>query len=294
MADSNDLQRMSDRKEGRQLRSLPAAARLAPYITTARDEACRSLADSIEVTGIEQWLKEAREGGWSGIGFIHLLVAAYVRTVSMRPGVNRFVAGRRVYARNDIQVIFPVRRSTTSDAAQTLVKVSFAPTDTVYDVFRRMSEAADEVKANIGASPMEKTAASFARVPRLFLRLTMSVLRLMNYNDWLPRSLLEVSPYHGSLIITDMGSLGVPPETPSLPRFGTLSAALSFGAKRRSYEPEKDGQTAERHYVDYRIACDGRTADAAYFAGALKCLKYFLKNPKLLELPPETVEDDVN
>lgn len=290
----NDVKRFSDRKEGRVIRSLPAPLRLAPYLATARDESTSHLADSVEVSAIEQWLVEARESGWSGIGFIHLLVAAYVRTVSMRPGINRFVVGRRLYARNDIQVVFPVRRTDSYGTHQTLVKVSFAPTDTVYDVFRRMNETVDDIKANMGATELEKTTATFMRVPRPFLRLTMRVLRWMNYQDWLPQSLLDISPYHASLSVSDMGSLGIPPESPALPRFGTLPCALSFGAKRRCYEMEKDGRTVERHYVDYVIASDNRMADAPYFAGAYKCLKYFLKNPKLLELPPETVEDDVN
>ena len=293
MAD-NDIKRFSDRKEGRTVRSLPAPIRMTPYVMTGRDESCSRLADSVEVSAIEQWLLEAREGGWSGIGFIHLLVAAYVRTVSMRPGINRFVAGRRIYARNDIQVVFPVRRTDSYGTHQTLVKVSFGPTDTVYDVFRRMNETVDDIKANMGATELEKSAAAFLRVPRPFLRLTMRVLRWMDYHDWLPRSLLEISPFHASLSISDMGSLGTPPESPDLPRFGTLPMALSFGAKRRCYEMEKDGKVVERHYVDYTFTYDGRIADAPYFAGACKCLKYFLKNPKLLELPPESVEDDVN
>ena len=46
--------------------------------------------------------------------------------------------------------------------------------------------------------------------------------------------------------------------------------------------------------MDYRITCDGRIVDSYYYASALKCLKYFLKNPMHLELPPETVEDDLN
>ena len=50
----------------------------------------------------------------------------------------------------------------------------------------------------------------------------------------------------------------------------------------------------ERHYVDYRFTCDGRIADSYYYASALKCLKYFMKNPVHLELPPESIEDDIN
>ena len=59
---------------------------------------------------MEKWLREKRAGGWANLGFLHLIIAAYVRTVSMRPGVNRFVSGRRIYARNDIEVILPVKR----------------------------------------------------------------------------------------------------------------------------------------------------------------------------------------
>ena len=62
----------------------------------------------------------------------------------------------------------------------------------------------------------------------------------------------------------------------------------------RGQEPGEDDRLAERHYVDYRFTCDGRIADSYYFASALKCLKYFMKNPAHLELPPETIEDDIN
>ncbi len=294
MADVNYGKRLNDRREGRVLRSLPPFSRLIPYIMRQRSDACDTFSDALEVSGIEQWLRDKRGEGWTGLGFLHLIVAAYVRTVSMRPGINRFVAGRRIHARNDIQVVLTVKRAQSADASRTTIKVSFSPTDTVFDVYRRLSDAVDEVKADVTISEPERIAGTLCRIPRGFLRLVMSFLRMLDYFDWLPRSMLDASPFHGSLGVMDLGSMGIPPVSPHIYNFGNLPCFLVFGAKRRVYEPDRSGVIQERRYVDYRITCDERIADAYYFASALKCLKYFMKNPQLLELPPETVEDDVN
>ena len=116
----------------------------------------------------------------------------------------------------------------------------------------------------------------------------------MDYFDWLPRTWLDVSPFHGSVTMLDLGSFGVPPADPHLADFGNMPCAVSFGARRKVSEADGTASGVERHYVDLRIACDERIADSYYFASALKCLKYFLRNPHLLELAPESVEEDVN
>lgn len=281
--------RRGDRREGRQLRSLPAYDRAAPYVRRRRSESAAVLADSLEVSSIEQWLRDKRSEGWSQLGFLHLMVAAYVRTVSMMPGINRFVAARRIFARNEIQVVLRIQRSQTASAPDTHVKVSFSPSDTVFDVQRRISAAVDDVRADVVTTEPERIADSLLRMPRFLVRLTALAGRVMDYFDWLPRRWLDASPWHGSLEVVDLGSLGIVPADIPLPDFGTLSGAMAFGAMRKVREGE-----AMRHYVDYRIAADRRIADGRYFAGALKCMKYFLRNPALLELPPEKVEDDVN
>ncbi|MBQ3276234.1 MAG: hypothetical protein IJH47_04150 [Oscillospiraceae bacterium] len=294
MADLTYSKRFSDRREGRQIRSLPEYSRIVPYILRRRSDATCYLSDSVEVSGIERWLREKRGEGWTGLGFLHLLVSAYVRTVSMRPGVNRFVSGRRLFARNDIQVILSVKRSPSVSATETSIKVSFSPLDTVFDVYKRLSAAIDEVKADVTISEPERIARLLCRLPRPFLRLTMAVIRALDYFDWLPRTWLDASPFHGSVCVVDMGSLNVVPVDPHIPDFGTVTAAISFGARRTVRDADGTPSGVERHYVDYRVAVDERAADSYYYASALKCLKYFLKNPALLELPPEKIEDDLN
>ena len=294
MSTNSYTKRFGDRKEGRQVRNCPAELRLTPYLMRRRSDACCSYADTVEVGQIARWLMQKRQEGFRTMGLLHLTASAYVRTVAAFPAVNRFVAGRRLYARNDIELVLSVRRGQSAEAAHTPVKIFCSPNDTVFDVYSRINEAVDEIQAGTGETRLTKFAASLIRAPRFLLRWITALFRLMDYFDWFPRSRLDDSPFHGSIAIGNMGLLGIQPVTHHICDFGTLPCFLSIGTQRKQREVEADGSVVERRYVDYRFTCDERIADVAVLADALKYFRHLLTHPALLELPPERVEDDVN
>ena len=200
-----------DRKEGRLLRSLPAFNRFMPYIMPVRNDACNQYEESFEVTNVDRRLRKLRVDGYKGIGILHFLIAAYIRGVAMLPGINRFVVGRRIYARNNIEVVMTVKRTIALGAPETTIKVQFEPTDTIFDVYRKMNEKIDEIKANDGNNNTEDVAEALAKLPRFLLRFAILILRIMDYFGWLPEALTDASPFHGSMIITDLGSLRIGP-----------------------------------------------------------------------------------
>ena len=291
MADKT-RKRLGDRKEGRRLRTISPIIGFMPYIMRDRSDACNSFEGSVDITETDRWLREQRRAGWKGLGMLHMFIAAYIRVVSHMPGLNRFVAGQRVYARNDITVNMMVKRSVDLESEETVAKVVFEPTDTVYDVYRKMNEAVEEIRAS-DDSGTEKAAGVLMKIPRLILKFAVWIIKILDYFDLLPMSLLRVSPFHGSMIVTDLGSLGIPPIYHHLYNFGNLPVFLAFGAKRRVVELDRHGQPVEHKYVDYKIVCDERIVDGAYYAAAFKHLKYFLKNPSELEHAPDKVLDDI-
>lgn len=293
MADITYKRRFGDRKEGRQLRSLSPFLKLTPYIMVTRNDACNYFSDRVEVTEIDRYLRAKRAEGYKGMGMLHLFIACYIRTVALRPTLNRFISGQRIFARKNIQVSMAIKRGLSTDASETTIKVDFEPTDTLFDVYRKMNEKIDEIKADTGENNTEKVAAFLFKLPGILLKFALWLIRLADYFDWLPSSLLAASPFHGSMFITDLGSLGIPPVYHHLYNIGNLPLFLAFGAKRRAVELDKDGRIAERKYIDYTVVSDERICDGSYYANALKHLKYFLTNPQLLELPPEKVEEDV-
>lgn len=285
--------RFGDRKEGRLLRSLPAFAKFVPFIMPTRNDACNQYEESFEVSDVDRRLRKLRVDGYKGIGILHFIIAAYIRGVSMLPGMNRFVVGRRIYARDNIEVVMTVKRSLAIDATETTIKVVFEPTDTILDVYRKMSEKIDEIKTVEGNNNTEDVAEAMCKAPRFLLRFALTILRIMDYFGWLPQSLLDASPFHGSMIITDLGSLRIGPIYHHIYNFGTLPVFISFGAKRHAYELDRHGNMVDRKYVDCKFVMDERTVDGHYYAQFLQAFRYICQHPEIVETPPSKVVEDV-
>ena len=236
--------RFGDRKEGRRLRTLSPIISFTPYIMRDRSDACNYFEGTVDITETDRWLREQRREGYKGLGMLHMFIAAYIRVVSHMPGLNRFVAGQRVYARNDITVDMMVKRSVDLESDETVAKVVFEPTDTVYDVYNKMNAAVEEIRSS-DDSGTEATARTLLKLPRLLLKFAVWVIRLLDYFDLLPSALLDVSPFHGSMIITDLGSLGIPPIYHHIYNFGNLPIFLAFGAKRTETGINLEGQRVQ-------------------------------------------------
>ena len=285
--------RFGDRKDGRLVRSLPAFAKFIPYIMPTRNDASNQYEESFEVSGVDRRLRQLRVAGYKGIGILHFIIAAYIRGVSMLPGINRFVVGRRIYAREGIEVVMTVKRSISIEATETTIKVYFEPTDTIFDVYRKMSEKIDEIKASDGNNNTEDVAEALCKAPRGFLRFAITILRVLDYFGWLPESLTDASPFHGSMIITDMGSLRIGPIYHHIYNFGTLPVFIAFGAKRHAYELDRRGEVVDKKYVDCKFTLDERTVDGQYYSQFLQALRYIFQHPEILEAPPSKVIEDI-
>lgn len=285
--------RFGDRKEGRLLRSLPAFNKFIPYIMPARNDRSNQYEESFEVSAVDRRLRQLRVQGNKGIGILHFLIAAYIRGISMLPGLNRFVVGRRVYARNDIEVVMTVKRSLSIDASETTIKVKFEPTDTITDVYRKMTEKIDEIKATENNNNTEDVAELLCKAPRFLLRFALAIVRVLDYFGWLPQSILDASPFHGSMIITDLGSLRIGPIYHHIYNFGTLPFFVAFGAKRHAYELDRHGQMVDNKYVDCKFVMDEGIVDGHYYAQFLQAFRYMFVHPEILETPPTKIIEDV-
>ena len=290
---NNYKRRAGDRVEGRRLRSLNGFYNFIPFIMPARNDALNYYEESFEITNADRWFRKQRVAGYKGMGMLHLLIAAYVRACAYLPGLNRFCVGKRIYARNDIEIVMAVKRSLAIDSSETTIKVVFKPTDTIYDVYNRMNAAIDEIKNSDEENGTEEFANKFAALPRFIISFAIWLLRVADYFGLLPKKLLDVSPFHGSMIITDLGSLRIGPIYHHIYNFGTLPVFISFGAKRHAYELDRHGNMVDRKYVDCKFVMDERTVDGHYYAQFLQAFRYICQHPEIVETPPSKVVEDV-
>ena len=290
---NNYKHRFGDRVDGRRIRSLNGFYNFIPFIMPQRSDALNYYEQAFEITEADRWFRRQRVSGYKGMGMLHLLIASYVRACAYLPGLNRFVVGRRVFARNNIEIVMTVKRSLSIDATETTIKVVFEPTDTIFDVYRKMNAAIDEVKNSDEENGTEEFANKFAKLPRVLIRAAIGLSRVCDYFGLIPKSVLDVSPFHGSMIITDLGSLGIGPIYHHIYNFGTLPVFVAFGAKRHVHELDRHGQVVDRKYIDTKFVLDERTVDGHYYATVFKLINRCIADPSILELPPQKVNEDI-
>ena len=285
--------RFGDRKDGRRVRTMSPMSYVIPYIMRTRNDAQNQIADTIDITEADKFLREMRAKGYKSISVLHVFIAAYIRAISMRPGINRFCSGQKIYHRNTIEINMAVKKEMSLDAPDTMIKVRFEPTDTITDVYEKFNAVVEKATAEGSNTDFDKTARWLTRLPGILFRGTVRLLEFLDYHGWLPQALLDVSPFHGSMIITDMGSLGIPPIYHHLYNFGNLPMFIAFGAKRKAVELDREGKPVEREYIDFMAVMDERVCDGYYYASSFKYMKMFMHNPALLEVPPEKVVEDL-
>lgn len=284
-----------DRSDGRKLRTLDPMQRVGNYLMPNRNGASNNIVDTVEITAMERYIREKRKAGLTGFGINHVFLAAYVRCVAKYPQVNRFISGQEVFSRDDeIQFCMVVKEEMSTTAAESIMKLHLKPTDTVEDIYRKLNDEVVRIKGASDSSDFDKTAKLLSLVPGLALKFVVLVLKFLDYFGLLPKFLLEVSPFHGSIFFTSMGSLGIPPIVHHLYDFGNLPVFCSFGCKYRKNEVEADGTVVQRKYLDYSFNTDERICDGFYFATVLKYMKKLLSHPERLDEPVTQVVRDVD
>ena len=284
-----------DRIDGRRVRTLHPMAQITSYFQWERNICSNFFEESFEISHIDRYIRQKRREGLTDFGITHVLLAAYIRGIAKYPQLNRFISGQKVYSRgDDIQYCMVIKKEMSVDSPDTSIKVHLKPTDTATDVYHKLNEAVERVKATKELdSNLDGLIQYFNLIPSLLMKFVVWLLKFLDYFGMLPPFLLELSPFHGSLFFTSMGSLGIPPIYHHLYDFGNLPVFGAFGCKRRAFEVTEDGSVVQRKYVDVKFVLDERIVDGYYYATFFKYYRRLLRNPEILDNPPDEVVADI-
>ncbi|MDI6619160.1 MAG: 2-oxo acid dehydrogenase subunit E2 [Clostridiales bacterium] len=284
--------RFGDRYDGRLIRSADPFFRIIPYVMKTRTDAMVFFDERLDLEPIETYLKMKRYKEKKKMSFLQVAMAALVRTISQKPAVNRFVAGQKIYARNEILISLAVKRELTEDSPETTIKFKFDPTDTIDDVAEKVNVAIEESKKD-QTDDTDATAKIIGACPGFIIRFIVWFMGFLDYHRKMPKTIYKASPFHTSIFITDLGSLGIEPVYHHIYNFGTTSIFIAFGTKHKEKVIDKDNNIVERKFINLRIVGDERIVDGFYFASAFKLFKKLMMHPEALEVPPEKVIKDM-
>ena len=286
--------RLGDRRDGRKVRSLPPMNYVSPFVMKTRNDAQNLFNSSVDYSYIEDYIRQKREQGLTGFGFMHIIVAAYVRMVALKPAINRFIAGQRIFARNEIVLSMMVKKDLKLNAQETAIKVRFEPTDTAEDVYAKMEAEIAKARQAGDSTSLDSVARAIVVMPSLILRGFIALMQMFDYFGIMPKSIEEASPFHSSIYVSNLGSLGIAPIYHHLYNFGNTPVFITFGAKRKELALKPDGSVYTRMMIDYTVVTDERITDGHYFAAAFKGIEKLLHNPQKLDIPPEEVLEDID
>ena len=115
---------MGDRKDGYLLRDLDGMHFIVPLIYPNRCDNEAFLSERIDLTNADAYLaKRNAENPEFQYTVFHLIVAAMIKTITLRPKMNRFIANKNMYQRNEVSASFVVKKQFSDEAQEGLAFV---------------------------------------------------------------------------------------------------------------------------------------------------------------------------
>ena len=276
------------RADGKRLNNVEPMYEVACHIMNKRTDAMNMITIDIPYDNIQNYLNEKRKQGVT-LSHMSVLIAAYLRTVAKYPALNRFVVNNKTYARNELSVAMVVLKAGDQEEG-TMSKMYFDYNDTILDVHKKITDYVDsnrDVPENNGTEKMIKILLS---IPGL-VRVGVCLFKILDRYGLLPKSIIDMSPFHNSLCISNLISIRTNHIYHHCYNFGTTSLFITMG-NLREVPKRKGKEVVFERSIPLGVVMDERICSGSYFAMAFRTMKKYLKNPELLESPPEEIIPD--
>lgn len=227
-----------------------------------------------------RYIHEFREKTGKKLTVSHLMAKAAAMVLRECPDANAILRWNRVYLRKRIGIFFQV---VMTDEGAEKADLSGA---TVYDVEQKsLAEIHDEFNAKVAAvrgrkdPALEGTRKTFLGVPYLALGPLLRMISFLTYTLNLDLSRLGVprDPF-GSLMITNIGSLGLDMAYVPLVPYARVPILLAIGAVRDVPVVEK-GELVPGKIMKVNATFDHRFIDGFHAAIMARVLKQWMEHP---------------
>lgn len=277
------------RKDGRRIKTGDPMYAIAAHVMAERSDSMNNIKVHIPVEPMRQYMRDQKKQGHN-LSHIGLVLAAFIRTVAEYPQLNRFVVNKTIYARNSIDIGMVVLQPGVEDG-ETMAKMHFDRTDDVFEVQRKIDEFIEHNRETNADNATEKMIRFLFSVPGL-VRFGVNVFKWADKHGLLPASVIEMSPFHATMTLSNLASLRTNYIYHHVYNFGTTSMLLTMG-NIEEVPRRKKGEIVFERCIPMGLVMDERICHGSYYAIAFRRFAEYLENPSLLEGEPRVVNDDV-
>lgn len=270
------------RADGKRIKNADPMYTVAAYIMNKRVDSMNMITIDIPVEPIKEYISEKRKQGIN-ISHMAVVLAAYLRTVKEFPELNRFVVNKKIYQRNEIAVGMVVLKAGQVDHG-TMSKMYFDENNTIFEVNDIINKYVEENRETPDNNSTEKLIKVLLSLPGI-LPVGVAVFKWLDKHGLLPKSIIDASPFHMSMGITNLASIRTNHIYHHCYEFGTTSLFMAMGNTREVPKRKGDEIVFEK-CMPIGVTMDERIASGSYFAIAFRKMRAYLRNPELLEQPP--------
>ena len=268
---------MHIRADGKRVRETAIASAL-PYIMPHRYDAQNFITEYADMEIMRSYIHQKRREGVR-ISYMALILAAYFRAYQENPKINRFIMNKRIYERNHFCVSF-VMLKTRADGTpdETTLKVFLEPGDDVLSINRKIEALIAENTDAKHNNNTDKFANFMFSIP-LLPTLVINLVRLLDHFNLLPRAIIDLSPFHTSLFITNLASINTTHIYHHTYEFGTTSVFVCMGKPVANYI---SGQYREK-LMPLACVLDERICTGVEYARFWTSFQRYLRHPETTE-----------
>ena len=266
------------RSDGKRVKNLPAIQAAIPFIMPRRYDAQNFITQYAEMEPLKKYMQEKRREGVR-VSYMTLILAAYFKAAQKNPYINRFVMGSRIYQRNHFCVSFVIlKKRADGTPDETTIKVYFEDGDDVLSINRKIEEAVAKNRVATHNNNTDKFANFMLSLP-ILPHVVMALARGLDRLGLLPRFIIDLSPFHTSLFITNLASINTRAIYHHCYEFGTTGVFVSMGKP----EPDHINGEFEKRVIPLAVVMDERICTGHDYASFFVDMQRYLRNPSLME-----------
>ena len=272
------------RKDGTRVKDADPMYCIVPYIMNKRYDAMNMITLDIPVMPIKKYLREKRQEG-KFVSHLGIVVATYLRTVCKYPLLNRFIVNKKIYDRKNFDVAMVVLKEGDGDMEGTMSKIRFDLSDNIFQVQEKIDHYIEENRKETNKNSTDKLIKKLLKIPGL-ANFGVGLFKWMDRRGILPMSIIDASPFHTSLTVSNLASIKTNHIYHHCYEFGTTSVFITMGNAREVAFREK-GEIVFKTCLPLGVVMDERICSGHYFASAFQNMKRYFSNPSLLEMSLE-------
>ncbi|MBQ4382303.1 MAG: hypothetical protein II794_06160, partial [Oscillospiraceae bacterium] len=235
--------RIGDRRDARLLRDIDSMHFIMPIIYPNRCDNEAYISVRVDLTAMNEYLRRKNEGDPDfKYTLFHAIVTALIKTITLRPRLNTFIANENLYERDRVSAAFIVKRQFADSASEGLAIVRAEDEDNIDTIHDRIKKFVTEYRGGRNdTSGTQDSMDILNKLPRFISKAAIHFIMWLEKHGWCPEFLISDDPYYSSVVVSNLGSIKLKSGYHHLTNWGTCSLFCIIGEKEMTPFFRPDG-----------------------------------------------------